>query len=89
MFVGEQQQIARLGEVVLGGEEGGRGDAVVPLAGHVRQGGAQHGAADAVADGVQMFLAGLLQRLLDGAIDPLLHIVVEAELRLVAVRVDP
>ncbi|MNH98014.1 hypothetical protein D3C73_507260 [compost metagenome] len=74
---------------MLGGEEGGRGDPLVVVRRHMRQGRAQHGAADAVADGVQMRLAGLFERLLDRAIDALLHVVVEAELGLVPVRVDP
>ena len=89
MFVGEQQQVARLGEVVLGGEEGGGGDAVVLFGSHVSQRRAHEGAADAVADGVDVFGLRLLQRFLDAAVDALFQIVVEAETGLVDVGIYP
>ena len=89
VLVGEQQQVARLLEVMLGGEEGGGGDTFVTLGRHMRQRGAQQGAADAVSDGVQLFRACLLKRLFDGAVNALLQIVVKAEPGLVQIRIDP
>ena len=89
VLVGEQQQVAGLGEVVLGGEEGVGGDPLVALRRHMGQGRAHQGAADAVADGVDVLGLRLLQRLLDAAVDALFQIIVEAEAGLVDVRIDP
>ncbi len=89
MLVGKEQQVAGLGKVVLGGKEGRRRHPPVAVRRHMGQGRAQQGAADAVAHRVQLLLAGLLQHLVDGAINAAFQVLVETVFRLVMIRVDP
>jgi hypothetical protein len=55
----------------------------------VGQGAGQQGAADAVADGVDLVDAGLGHDLLGGVVDPLEHVVLEGLVGLAAVGIDP
>ena len=87
--VDEQLQVARLLEVLLGGEEGGRADPLVTLCRHMGQGAGEQGAADAVADGVHAIGAALLHHLGGGVVDALLEVALEGLRRERLVRVDP
>ena len=62
LLVDEDLEIAGIGEVDLGGEQGRRHDALVVPGRHGRERDRQQRAADAIADGVNLVLAG---RLLD------------------------
>ena len=57
-LVDEYAQFAGVFEIHHGREEGRRFDAHVLLRRHIRKGGGQKGAADAVADGVDFVFAG-------------------------------
>ena len=89
VLVGEQQQVARLGEVLLSGEEGGGVDPLVPLCGHEGEGAGQQGAADAVADGVDLIDAALGHHRLAAGVDAVDHVVFEGPGRHRRVRIDP
>ncbi len=89
VLVGEQLQVARIGEVLLRREEGGGRDPLVALRRHVGQGAGHHGSGDAVADRVDLLGPGLLERLLDGDVDALEHVVLEGLVRELGVGVDP
>ena len=87
--VDEQQQVAGLGEVDLGGEEGGRGERLLAARGQIGERGAEQRAADAVADDVDLLDARLALDGIGGRQDALLHVVLEGLVREALVRVDP
>jgi hypothetical protein len=88
-FVDEDAEFARDREVEQGDEEGGRGDALVLLGGHVAHGRTEQRAAKAVADQVEFLFAGLLADHVDGGDRAFGHVVVEALLRQLGIRVHP
>lgn len=71
LLVDEDLEVAGMGEVDLGGEECRGLDALVLLLGMQRQCRGQQRAADAVADGVDILLAGRLLDCIKREIDAL------------------
>ena len=89
LLVDEDGQFAGVFEVDHGGEEGRRGDALVLPGRHVGQRAGQQRAADAIADGVDLGLAG---GFFDGAErrqGAFEHVVVQGLFSQPCVRVDP
>ena len=77
LLVDEHLEVAGIGEIDLGGEHRRRDDAPVVAHGHERQRHRQHGAADAIADGVDLVLAGRLFDCVERGERALAHIVFE------------
>ena len=90
LLVDEHAKLARLLEVDHGDEEGGALDAVVALRRHVGERAGQQRAAEAVADDVDLALAGRLGSIASSAARIALeHVVLEALLGELLVRIDP
>ena len=87
--VDEDLEIARVGEVDLGGEEGRALDAVVADGGHVGERRREQRSADAVADRGDFTLAGRLFDAIEGGQNALAHIGFEPFVGEALVRVDP
>ena len=82
-------EVAGIGEIHLGGQQGGAGDAVILHRRHPGQRHGQKGAAHAIAHGRDLPLPGGLLDGVEGGENALVHIVLEALLRLPLVRIDP
>ena len=89
LLVDEHTQFAGFGEIHHGDEEGCGLDPVIPLHRHVRQGGGQQRAAQAIADGIDLaFAGGLLDRVQRRQV-AFLHVRVEPLLGQFLVGIDP
>ena len=88
-LVGEHAQLARLGEVDHGGEEGGALDALLAFGRQPRQQAREQRSAQAVADDVGLALAGGLLDRVERGERALQHVVVEGLVREALVRIDP
>ena len=89
LLVDEDAQLARLGEVHHGDEEGGGLDPIVALGRHVGQGRGEQRATQAVPDGVHLALSGRLLDSVECGEKALLHVILESLLRERHVGVDP
>ena len=89
LLVDEDLQVARMGEIGLGGEEGRGGDARIRPRRHVGERHRQQCAADAIADGRDLALAGRLLDDVEGFERTLAHIVGEILVLMAFVRIDP
>ena len=78
-----------MGEVDLGGEQGRRNDPLVLPGRHGRKRDRKQRAADAIADGVYLVLAGRLLDRIERRERSLAHVVFEGFLRKAGVGVDP
>ena len=89
LLVDEDAELARLGEIHQGGEEGRRGDAVDLLGRHIGQSGGEQRAAQAIADQIDLLLARGLLDGVQGGERPLDHVVLEALAGELLVGIDP
>ena len=88
-LVDENLQITGMGEIDLGGQEGGRGDPRVAGRLQIGEGGAEQRAADAIADRVDLFLIGGRLDRVEAEDDAFLDIGLPVLHRLPVVGIDP
>ena len=89
VLVDEHEQIAGMGEVDLRGKERRRGHALAPLLGKPCQRRGEQRAADAIAGGMDLHLAGHLLDDVHRGERTFLHVVVQGLLAEFLVRIDP
>ena len=89
VFIDEHQQIAGMGKIDLCGKERRRGHAHAALFGEPGQRRGEQGAADAIARGMHLHLAGHLLDDVHRGERALLHVVGEGLLAEFLVRIDP
>ena len=88
--VGEEQEIAGLGEIDLRREERRRAERRLAARGEIGERGAEQRAADAIAEHVDLLDAGLaLHGVGRASSKPFDHVVLEGLVRELGVRVDP
>jgi len=89
LFVDEHRQLAGFGEIDHGDEIGGALEAIVFFHRHVSERGGQQGSAEAVADDIDLTLAGRLLDRVERGQGPFEHVILELLLRELLVGIDP
>ena len=89
LLVGKDFEITRIGEIDLSGEQGRAGNAFITHCRHIGERDRQQGAADAIADGGDFFLAANLLDLVERGQHAFLHIIGKALFGLPLVGIDP